>query len=100
MHKYVAARAVQHAQVAQEAQMSRRNAGHPVGGAEVEAGDDNEADHDSGRLHHLATVRPLYPLQLAPASLKEVYEAVAGDGPGLAGGRSRDRHRTGFGLGG
>ena len=50
------------------------------------AGDDHEPDHDSGGLHHLATVRPLYPLQLAPASLQEARSAGRGDEPADAAG--------------
>jgi hypothetical protein len=44
-------------------------AGQRIGYAEVDAGDDDEPDHDPGRLHHLPAVGPLYPLQLVPASL-------------------------------
>src|SRR6185437_5602869 len=53
-----------------------------VGNAQERAGDDNEADHDSGGLHHLPAVRPLYSLQLAPASLKEVHDAGSRELPG------------------
>ena len=49
--------------------------GDEVGHAEVDTGDDHEADHDAGRLHHLPAVRPLYPLQLAPASPEELDQA-------------------------
>ena len=48
-----------------------------VGHAEEHAGDDHEPDHDPGGLHHLPTVRPLYPLQLAPASLQEVHQPAS-----------------------
>ena len=44
----------------------------------IHAGDDHEPDHDPRGLHHLPAIGPLYPLQLAPASLQEVDQAVAG----------------------
>src|ERR1035437_10039517 len=52
-------------------------AGKEVSQAEIHAGDDHEPNDDPGGLHHLPTIGPLYPLQLATASLEEVYEAVA-----------------------
>ena len=46
-------------------------AGDPVGEAEICAGDDDEADDDSGGLHDLTAIGPLDPLKLAPASTQE-----------------------------
>jgi hypothetical protein len=46
--------------------------GDEVGHAKEYTGDDHEPDHDPGRLHHLPAVRPLYPLQLTPASPEEL----------------------------
>src|SRR5213076_61612 len=61
----------------------------PVGEAEVEAGDDHEAEHDTGGLCDLTAIRPLHALELGPGRAQEVDEAVAaggGDAAGLAGG--------------
>src|ERR1700759_594745 len=52
--------------------------GDEVSNAQERAGDDHEPDDHSGGLHHLPTVRPLYSLKLAPASLKEVDKAASG----------------------
>ena len=49
--------------------------GDEVGDAEKHPGHDHEPDHDPGRLCHLSAVRPLYPLKLTPASLKEAADA-------------------------
>jgi hypothetical protein len=48
--------------------------GDEVSQAEKRPGHDHKPDHDPGRLHYLAAVWPLYPLQLSPASLEEVHE--------------------------
>src|SRR5437588_1835370 len=65
--------------------------GDQIGQPEEHAGDDHEPDHDSGRLRHLTTVGPLYPLKLAPAALEESGQAweqvgafARGDRYGLA----------------
>src|ERR1700735_4334626 len=49
-------------------------AGDPVGRTEKRSRHDHETDHDAGGLHHLTTIGPLYPLQLAPASLQKPDE--------------------------
>src|SRR5436853_296734 len=78
--------------------------GGPVGNPEEDAGDDDEADHDPGGLHHLLAIRPLYSLELPPASLQEVDQAVARGRPlGTCGsGSSRRRYlgalRRGAGI--
>jgi hypothetical protein len=58
-----------------------------VGHSQKHAGDDDEADDHPSGLHHLPTVRPLYPLKLAPASLKEMNQATAGPGRRVHSGR-------------
>src|SRR3954454_2713837 len=45
--------------------------GHDVRQAEIGAGDDDEADHDRGRLTDLTAVRPLHALELGPARGQE-----------------------------
>ena len=55
--------------------------GEEVRHAEEHAGHDHKPDHDSGGLHHLAAVRPLYSVELAPASFEEVDQPVAGERP-------------------
>ena len=52
--------------------------GHEIGGAEVEAGDGDEPEHDRGRLRDLAAVGPLHALELSPARAQEGRDAVAG----------------------
>src|SRR6185312_2051381 len=52
-------------------------AGDVVGQAEECAGDDHEAYDDRCRLADLPTIRPLYSLELAPASSQEVEDPVA-----------------------
>src|SRR5207244_7063887 len=47
------------------------------GGAEVEAGDGDEPEHDRGRLRDLAAVGPLHALELGPARAQEGHDAVA-----------------------
>ena len=47
--------------------------------AQIHAGDDHKPDHHPSGLHHLPAIGPLYPLELAPASLQEVDQAIAGD---------------------
>ena len=59
---------------------------HPVGGAEVDAGDDHEAKHNRGRLRHLAAIGPLYALQLCPAGAQESQRPVARRAPSGRGG--------------
>src|SRR6266542_6311654 len=49
--------------------------GDPVGDAQVQAGDDDEADDDAGRLGDLTAVGPLHALQLGPRRAQEAYEA-------------------------
>ena len=51
--------------------------GDLVGDAEEDTGDHDEAKYDTGRLRHLATVRPLDALQLSPAAAQEVEDAIA-----------------------
>ena len=58
-------------------------AGEEIRHAEEYAGHDHKPDHDPSGLHHLPAIRPLYSLQLAPASLKEVDQAAAGVPAGL-----------------
>ena len=53
------------------------------------AGDDHEADDDRSGLADLPTIRPLYSLQLAPASSQE----VSGGCPRAVGSRGRARRR-------
>src|SRR3982074_3351980 len=73
---------------------------HDLGGEEVRhpeehAGHDHKPDDDPSGLHHLPTVRPLYSLELAPASLKEVDQALAGPSTPLRGpspSRRRGQH--------
>src|SRR5205085_7246030 len=52
-------------------------AGEVVRKAEEGAGDDHEANGDRCGLANLPTIRPLYSLQLAPASSQEGGQAVA-----------------------
>src|SRR6266536_314440 len=49
--------------------------GDPVGDAQVQAGDDDEADDHAGRLRDLTAVGPLDALQLGPGGAQEAYEA-------------------------
>ena len=50
---------------------------YDVGEPEEGSGDDDEAEHDGGRLADLAPVGPVHPLKLRPAGAKEVPEARA-----------------------
>jgi hypothetical protein len=50
--------------------------GDDVGGAEIQAGDDDEPEHDGGRLRDVAAVGPLNALQLGPARANERDGAV------------------------
>jgi phosphoenolpyruvate carboxylase len=54
-----------------------------VGKTKVETGDDDEPDDDPRGLHHGAAIGPLYPLQLAPASLEEVDQPGVRSDPAL-----------------
>ena len=74
--------------------------GGRIGDAEVQAGDDDEAQHDRGGLPDLAAVGPLDPLQLGPGGREERDEAKAArlGGRGGAGAcvrRRRDGVRVG-----
>jgi hypothetical protein len=60
-------------------------AGDQVRKSEERAGHDHEPEDDPRGLDDLALIRPLYPLQLAPAALGEADQAVATAGSGLAG---------------
>jgi hypothetical protein len=51
--------------------------GDLVGDAEEDPSDHDETQYDTGRLRHLATVRPLDALQLSPAATQEVEDAIA-----------------------
>ena len=61
--------------------------GDEVGHPQEHAGDDDEADDHPSGLHHLPTVRPLYSLKLAPASLEEVDQPRGDVLAGRMGGR-------------
>src|SRR4051794_11536519 len=63
--------------------------GHVVGQAQVQAGDDHEADDHAGRLGDLPAVGPLYALELGPARAQEAEEAAD----------AAMRRRAGRGLG-
>src|SRR5947209_11974433 len=57
----------------------------PVGDAEIDAGDRDEAQDDGGGLGHLTAVGPLHALQLGPRGAQEVHDPVAaGPRPGRA----------------
>jgi hypothetical protein len=55
--------------------------GRPVGDAEIDAGNRDEAEHDRCGLRDVAAIRPLYPLELGPACAQE-GEGTAVDGLG------------------
>jgi hypothetical protein len=55
--------------------------GDEVSHTQEDTGDDHKADHDPRGLHDLPSVWPLYPLELSPASLKEMDQAAADPGP-------------------
>jgi hypothetical protein len=56
--------------------------GNEICNPEERAGDYYETKDHPGGLHHLATVRPLYPLKLSPASAEELAQP---DGPSVVG---------------
>jgi hypothetical protein len=60
--------------------------GHPVGGAEVGAGDGDEAEYDGGRLGDLAAVGPLDALELSPGGAEKGDGATWQGVAALAGG--------------
>src|SRR5947209_12601068 len=68
--------------------------GQGVGHAEEDARHDHEPDDDPRGLHHLAAVRPLYSLELAPASSQEVDQASARRLTLRGGGAARHRNLT------
>src|SRR4051812_21157335 len=58
--------------------------GRPVGDAEVDPGDQDEAQDHRGGLADLAAIRPLDTLELRPRGAEEVDEPVAARGGGAA----------------
>jgi hypothetical protein len=59
---------------------------HPIGDAEIGAGDCHEAEHDRCGLRDLATIGPLYSLKLGPAGPQERNRANGKRLLGLASG--------------
>jgi hypothetical protein len=67
-----------------------------VGDAEEDRRHNHEPDHDAGGLHYLTSVRPLYPLELAPASLQEGEQPGTQPWPRRDGPRARPFHGCEF----
>src|SRR5207248_1715917 len=73
--------------------------GDEIRQSEERRADDHEPDDDSGGLHHLTAIGPLYSLQLAPASLQEGDQPAEDPAPRGLGVSRSGRRRLGGSTG-